>query len=60
MGPVLEELAILPEQTIELRWIVRAQPAPEDEPMAGGHGADGIELEAAELPNYIQHRRSAG
>ena len=55
MGPVLEESMVLPEEPIQVGAVVLAQPAPQDQAVAGGNRTDGIELETAQMTNHVQH-----
>src|SRR6266542_4525398 len=50
-GAPLEELAVGPEEPVELAEVVRAEPAPEHELLRGCDGRDRIDLEVAELPH---------
>src|SRR5947209_1323007 len=55
--PPLKEGTVPPEQALELRWIVAAQPAPENEQMAPCHAIGGIKLEIAQMANGVEDIR---
>ena len=54
----LDELALLPEQAVELRRVVRPEPAPEHELLRRRDGRDRVDLEEAELPDGVEDRAS--
>src|SRR6185295_12020245 len=51
----LEELALLPEQAIELGPVVRTEAAPEDEPLRRRDGGDRIDLQETQPANCREH-----
>ncbi|GAA3475349.1 hypothetical protein GCM10018965_099020 [Nonomuraea roseola] len=50
MGPVLEQPPLVPPQSGQVGACLRAEAAPQDEIVARGHDADGIELQVAQRP----------
>ena len=56
-GIPLEERALVPQQAVELRHVVRAQSAPEDEVLCGRHGRDRVELQEPEPADGLEHVR---
>ena len=59
MCPVLEQATFLPDQPLEVRDVIQAEAAPENEQVRPGNGARRIELEAAEIPEHGQQRLAA-
>jgi hypothetical protein len=51
----LEQHALLPQESVEHGRVVAAQPAPEDEQVAGCHDGGGIELERAQPAHGVEH-----
>ena len=54
----LEELLLDPQQPVELRDVVRAEPAPEDELLRRCDGRDRVDLQEAELPHGVEDASS--
>src|SRR5207244_13596288 len=54
----LDELALLPEEAVELPGVEGAEPAPEDEVLRGRDRRDQVELEEAEPPDGVEHAPS--
>jgi len=50
----LEELALVPDQAVELGGVVATEAAPEDELLRWGDGRDRIDLEEAQAPNGLE------
>src|SRR5262249_37060318 len=50
----LHELALLPEQPVDLLGLERAEPAPEDEVLRRGYARDRVELEEAEASHGLE------
>src|SRR5439155_7747226 len=48
-----EERPVFPEEAVELRGVVRSEPAPEDELLRRGDGRDRVELEEAEVTDGV-------
>ena len=54
MRPVLEQLPRLPAQFLELGVVITAQPAPQNQAVAGSDHGGRVELEAAEMANQLE------
>jgi hypothetical protein len=54
VGVPLDELALVPEQAVELAGVVRAEAAPEDELLRRCDGRDRVDLEEAEPANRLE------
>src|SRR5881398_1768611 len=54
-GTPLDELPLLPEKTVELGGVERAEPAPEDEVLRRRDGRDRVELEETEPVHGLEH-----
>src|SRR5436309_918324 len=53
-GAPFEELALSPEQPIELRHVVGAEAAPEDELLRRGDGCDRVDLQEAKTAHGVE------
>src|SRR3954454_19998635 len=54
-----EQLAFLPEQAVELRGVVRPEPAPEHELLRRRDTRDRIDLQEPELAHGVEHALGA-
>ena len=55
--PVLEQRALVEQQVVQVGQRVGANPAEHDELVAARHRADRVELQAADLPDDVEHPR---
>jgi hypothetical protein len=54
MRPVLEQAALLPQETVEVGRVVSAEAAPEDEEVGARDCARRVELQAAEVADGLE------
>ena len=52
---VLDQLALLPQQAVELAYVVRPEPREEHELLRRRHGRDRVHLQEPELAHGVEH-----
>jgi hypothetical protein len=57
--PVLEEPAVVPQQAVDLTRVVRAEAAPQDEPLAPRDDVRRVHLQPAEALDDLEDRARA-